>query len=40
MVLVNDRQVYHGVTPISPLDTNAEAFRDVFVITFKDRGNL
>lgn len=40
MVLVNDRQVYHGVTPISPLDTSAEAFRDVLVITFKDRGNL
>ena len=37
MVLVNDRQVYHGVTPISPLDTGSEAFRDVFVITFKKR---
>jgi len=37
MVLVNDRQVYHGVTPISPLDTSSEAFRDVFVITFKNR---
>ena len=40
MVLVNDRQVYHGVTPINPLDISTEAFRDVFVITFKDRGNL
>jgi hypothetical protein len=37
MVLVNDRQVYHGVTPITPLDTSTEAFRDVFVITFKNR---
>lgn len=37
MVLVNDRRVYHGVTPITPLDTGAEAFRDVFVITFKNR---
>jgi hypothetical protein len=37
MVLVNDRQVYHGVTPITQLDTSAEAFRDVFVITFKNR---
>jgi hypothetical protein len=39
-VLVNDRQVYHGVTPISPLDPDSEAFRDVLVITFKDRSNL
>ncbi len=40
MVLVNDRQVYHGVTPINPLDPAAEAYRDVLVITFKDRNNL
>ena len=37
MVLVNDRRVYHGVTPITPIDPAAEAFRDVLVITFKNR---
>jgi len=40
MVLVNDRQVYHGVTPITPLDPAAEAFRDVLVITFKNRESV
>jgi len=40
MVLVNDRRVYHGVTPITQLDANAEAFRDVLVITFKAPENL
>jgi hypothetical protein len=40
MVLVNDRQVYHGVTPITPLDPDQEAFRDVLVITFRDHNNL
>ena len=40
MVLVNDRKVYHGVTPITPLDPSAEAFRDVLVITFKNRDSV
>jgi len=40
MVLVNDRRVYHGVTPITPLDTSEEAFRDVLVITFKNRESV
>ena len=35
MVLVNDRKLYHGVTPITQLDPDTEAFRDVLVITFK-----
>lgn len=35
MVLVNDRKVYHGVTPITQIDPAAEAFRDVLVITFR-----
>jgi hypothetical protein len=35
MALVNDRRVYHGVTPITQLDPQEEAFRDVLVITFK-----
>ena len=39
MVLVNDRRVYHGVTPITQLDPQAEAFRDVLVITFKAPDN-
>ncbi|MGD2171091.1 MAG: 2OG-Fe dioxygenase family protein [Gammaproteobacteria bacterium] len=34
-VLVNDRRVYHGVTPITQLDPEQEAFRDVLVITFR-----
>lgn len=37
MVLVDDRRVYHGVTPITPLDPGREAYRDVLVITFKNR---
>ena len=37
MVLVNDRKLYHGVTPITPLDPSREAYRDVLVITFKNR---
>ena len=39
MVLVNDRRLYHGVTPITQIDPASEAFRDVLVITFKNRGN-
>ena len=35
MVLVNDRRLYHGVTAITQLDADTEAFRDVLVITFK-----
>ena len=34
-VLVNDREVYHGVTPITQLDPDLEAYRDVLVITFR-----
>lgn len=37
MVLVNDRKLYHGVTPITQIDSEQEAFRDVLVITFKKR---
>lgn len=40
MVLVNDRRVYHGVTPITQIDPAQEAFRDVLVITFKTPDNL
>ncbi|MCP4984371.1 MAG: 2OG-Fe dioxygenase family protein [Gammaproteobacteria bacterium] len=37
VALVNDRRVYHGVTPITQLDPLAEAYRDVLVITFKNK---
>jgi hypothetical protein len=39
-VLVNDRRVYHGVTPITQLDPAEEAFRDVLVITFRKADKL
>ncbi len=39
MVLVNDRRVYHGVTPITQLDAGLEAYRDVLVVTFKKPDN-
>ncbi len=35
MAIVNDHHVYHGVTPITQLDPEQEAYRDVLVITFK-----
>ncbi len=40
MVLVNDRKLYHGVTPITQIDPDSEAYRDVLVITFKNRDAL
>jgi hypothetical protein len=27
--------VYHGVTPVTPIDPQAPAFRDVLVATFR-----
>ena len=33
--LVYDRRVYHGVTPVVPLDPSRPAHRDVLVITFR-----
>ena len=35
--LVDDRLVYHGVTPIVPADANHEGHRDVLVVTWVDR---
>jgi hypothetical protein len=32
--LVDDSRVYHGVTPIEPIDAGAPAWRDVLVVTF------
>jgi len=37
MAIVNDKKVYHGVTPITQLDPDAEAYRDVLVMTFRRR---
>ncbi len=33
--LVDDARVYHGVTPVEPLDPALPAYRDVLVVTFK-----
>ncbi|MHA6206257.1 2OG-Fe dioxygenase family protein [Dyella soli] len=33
--LIDDHSVYHGVTPVRPLDADAPACRDVLVVTFK-----
>jgi len=33
-VFLDDARVFHGVTPIAPLDAEAPAIRDVLVITF------
>lgn len=34
LVLVNDKQVFHGVTAITPNDPTQPAWRDVLVLTF------
>lgn len=33
--LVNDRRVFHGVTPVVPIDPAHPAFRDVLVLTYR-----
>jgi hypothetical protein len=33
--LVHDARVYHGVTPVEPVDAAAPAYRDVLVVTFR-----
>ena len=33
--LVDDARVFHGVTPVEPLDAASPAWRDVLVVTFK-----
>jgi hypothetical protein len=33
--LVDDSRVYHGVTPVQPIDPECPAFRDVLVVTFR-----
>lgn len=34
-MFVDDRRVYHGVTPVQPLDPDQPAWRDVLVVTFR-----
>jgi hypothetical protein len=33
--LVDDSRVFHGVTPVEPIDPGAPAYRDVLVATFR-----
>ncbi|MFT9067481.1 MAG: 2OG-Fe dioxygenase family protein [Acetobacter syzygii] len=33
--VVNDNRVYHGVTPVHPVDPNKPAYRDVLVVTLR-----
>jgi hypothetical protein len=33
--LVDDARVYHGVTPVEPIDPGSAAYRDVLVVTFR-----
>jgi hypothetical protein len=33
--LVDDARVYHGVTPVEPVDLDVPAYRDVLVVTFR-----
>ncbi|MBS0242939.1 MAG: 2OG-Fe dioxygenase family protein [Proteobacteria bacterium] len=35
--LVDDHRVYHGVTPIEPILASEPAWRDVLVVTFRDK---
>ncbi|PZN28608.1 MAG: hypothetical protein DIU71_15750, partial [Proteobacteria bacterium] len=32
---VDDGRVYHGVTPVMPIDPARPAYRDVLVVTFR-----
>jgi hypothetical protein len=36
-VLLDDQRVWHGVTPVQPIDPATEAHRDVLVLTFRDQ---
>ena len=37
--LINDHRVFHGVTPVEPLDPALPAFRDVLVLTFRQENS-
>ena len=32
---VDDSRVFHGVTPVEPIDPERPAYRDVLVVTFR-----
>ena len=34
-VLLDDHHVFHGVTPVEPVDASKPAYRDVLVVTFR-----
>lgn len=36
-VTLDDRRVYHGVTPVEPEDPSQPSWRDVLVLTFRDQ---
>lgn len=36
--LLDDNKVWHGVTPVQPIDTSIVAYRDVLVVTFSRNG--
>ncbi len=38
--LVDDSRVYHGVTPVVPVDATRPAYRDVLVVTFRKAAEL
>jgi hypothetical protein len=38
--LITDARVYHGVTPVGPLDSASAAHRDVLVVTFATQSTL
>jgi hypothetical protein len=37
MAMVNDERIFHGVTPIRQLNINQEAYRDMLVVTFREK---
>ncbi len=38
--LVDDARVKHGVTPVRPVDPDRPAYRDVLVVTLRDRATI
>jgi hypothetical protein len=38
--LVDDARVFHGVTPVEPVDPGLPAFRDVLVVTFRTESTM
>lgn len=40
VVLLDDTRVFHGVTPVTPVDARLPAYRDVLVLTFRGLRSL